>query len=61
MTTKLTHYLETWNLSDPEPLAETATSQVYVVTYQSARVVLKMLTPVGIDDEKGTETAICYS
>ena len=45
MENSLDHYLKIWNLSDPQPLAETVTSQLYTVTAESERVVLKLLTP----------------
>jgi streptomycin 6-kinase len=47
----LNHYLDFWQLADPQPLAETPTSQVYTVTYDGVRVVLKLLTPIGAKDE----------
>ncbi len=56
----INHYLQAWNLSDPQPLAQTATSTVYTVTYQSERVVLKLLTPIGVDDEQSGAVALDY-
>lgn len=47
----LKHYTELWKLSDPQLLAETFTSQIYTVSYQGERVVLKLLTPLGVQDE----------
>jgi streptomycin 6-kinase len=60
MSTTLVHYLESWALSDPEPLAQTATSTVYTVTHQGEKVVLKLLTPVGIHDEQSGAVALQY-
>lgn len=60
MSTHLHHYLETWELSDPQPLAETATSQVYSVISGGTRVVLKLLTPVGVQDERNGVVALRY-
>jgi streptomycin 6-kinase len=56
----LDHYLRTWSLTDPEPLAQTPTSHVYTVTYQGQRAVLKVLTPVGVCDEKGGAVALAH-
>lgn len=53
MSEHLKHYLNTWDLDDPQLLAETATSQVYTVTAGEARVVLKLLTPIGQEEQKG--------
>ncbi len=44
-------YLDWWGLSAPQLLAETGTSQVYIVTSEGARVVLKLLKPIGVKDE----------
>ncbi|MEO8393057.1 MAG: aminoglycoside phosphotransferase family protein [Chloroflexota bacterium] len=59
MENKLDHYLKTWNLSDPQPLAATATSHVYTVAYEGETAVLKLLTPVG-DEEKVGAIALDY-
>lgn len=59
MTPKnLKHYLEAWDLSDPQPLAETATSRVYSVLSGGVRVVLKLLKPIGVEDEKNGAAAL---
>lgn len=52
MTNNLSHYLSTWNLSDPQLLAQTATSHVYTVALDGTRAVLKLLTPLGEKDER---------
>lgn len=49
----LEQYLAAWNLSDPQPLAQTVSSNVYTVTYEGERVVLKLLTPTGIEERAG--------
>lgn len=49
----LHHYLSRWQLSNPQPLAQTATSHLYTVTHNDATVVLKILTPYGIDERIG--------
>lgn len=51
MPEKLPHYLNTWNLSQPKPLATTPTSHVYTVQHEGETAVLKILTPIGIEDE----------
>lgn len=58
MPNTLHHYLQTWQLSDPQPLAETPTSQIFTVTHGETRVVLKLLTPVGVADEKNGAVAL---
>ena len=50
---ELLHYLAIWNLSNPQPLAETPTSQVYTVMYDQTIVVLKILTDYGVDERIG--------
>jgi len=59
--TNLQHYLTLWNLSEPHPLAETPTSHVYTVAANDETVVLKLLTPLGADDESSGAVALrCY-
>src|SRR5258708_31962391 len=62
MSDNLDAYLKAWSLSDPQPLAETATSHVYAVTSPDwGRVVLKLLTPIGIEDEQPGALALrCF-
>lgn len=52
MLENLNHYLQTWNLSNPQLLAQTPTSWVYTVTSGGETVVLKLLTPLGEKDER---------
>jgi streptomycin 6-kinase len=49
----LQHYLTAWNLSNPQPLAQTPTSHVYTVTHDHTTVVLKVLTSYGIEERIG--------
>lgn len=49
----LQHYLIAWNLSNPQALAQTATSHVYTVTHDRTTVVLKILTPYGVEERMG--------
>jgi streptomycin 6-kinase len=53
MSISLNHYLDVWDLSDPQLLATTATSHVYTVTSEGTRVVLKLLTEVGAEERQG--------
>jgi streptomycin 6-kinase len=58
-TEQLDHYLQAWDLSDPQPLASTVTSNLYTVTSNGSRAVLKVLTPVG-DEERMGALALRY-
>jgi streptomycin 6-kinase len=58
MTNELDYYLRLWNLSDPELLAQTPTSHVYAAYQNSEKVVLKLLTPVGAEDENDGALAL---
>lgn len=60
MSDKLDHYLQHWNLRDPQRIAQTPTSEVYTVMRDSERVVLKILTPIGVDDELNGAIALRY-
>ncbi len=59
MSTKLDEYLKKWDLSDPQPLATTASSHVYTVTFEGTRVVLKLITEYGFEEREGA-IALCY-
>lgn len=56
----LEHYLAAWNLSDPQPLAQTVTSHLYTVNFGTTRAVLKLLTPLGAEDEHRGAIALRY-
>ena len=49
----LDHYLTLWDLSNPQPLAQTPTSHVYTVTHDHTTVVLKILTSYGVEERVG--------
>lgn len=53
MSDHLAHYLALWSLSDPQPLTSTPTSDLYTVTHQGRRAVLKLLTPRGEEERSG--------
>ena len=62
MSDKLNHYLKKWNLSNPQLLAETATSHVYSVEMNGETFALKLLTPIGVHDESpGTIALDCWA
>jgi streptomycin 6-kinase len=58
MSLELKHYLTAWQLSDPQPLAQTSTSHVYTVQHAGKTVVLKLLTPLGVKDESSGAVAL---
>jgi streptomycin 6-kinase len=60
MTAKLNHYLRLWNLHDPEPLAHSPRGDVYVVHQDGEKVVLKVFTSVGAEDESDGAVALRY-
>lgn len=53
MLNRLDDYLKKWNLFDPQPLATTASSHLYLVTYEQERAVLKLITEYGIEEREG--------
>ncbi len=60
MTAKLDHYLTAWHLSDPQPLAQTPTSHLYTVIWETHTVVLKMLTDYGAEERRGATALRCF-
>jgi streptomycin 6-kinase len=50
---KLNDYLKAWNLSNPQFLTQTMTSHIYTVTYKTETVILKLLSPFEIDEQRG--------
>jgi streptomycin 6-kinase len=50
---KLYYYLATWNLSNPQFLAQTMTSHIYTVIYETETVILKLLSPSETDEQRG--------
>jgi streptomycin 6-kinase len=50
---KLYYYLATWNLSDPQFLAQTMASHIYSVIYETETVILKLLSPSETDEQRG--------
>jgi streptomycin 6-kinase len=60
MPNSLDHYIQTWNLSDPQFLVETHTSYVYLVNHLGTQRIFKLLTPLGIKDEHTGTQALRY-
>ena len=60
MTELLNYYLRLWNLRDPEPLAHSPRGSVYTVYQNTEKVVLKLLTPIGAQDEADGAVALRY-
>lgn len=50
---KLYYYLATGDLSDPQFLRQTITSQIYTVTHEAESVILKLLSPSETDEQRG--------
>ena len=60
MNEPLDDYLRLWNLSDPKPLAHSPRGAVYTVCRNNEKVVLKLLTPIGAEDEADAVVALRY-
>lgn len=55
-------YLDKWQLTNPRPLAQTATSHLFRVDYRGEPAVLKLLTPLGVKDESlGARTLAAWN
>ena len=52
MNKALQHYTDQWKLSNPEPLAQTFTSDLYKVQAAGETAVLKILSETGAEDER---------
>ena len=61
MANGLDHYLDAWGLSDPQPLATTRSSHVYTVRFEGTRVVLKLLTDIGFEEQEGAKALRYYN
>lgn len=59
-TNHLQTYLSRWGLTDPQPLISTATSEIYIVHHQGEQAILKLLTNVGMIDERGGPPALAH-
>ncbi len=53
MTDHLNHYLQMWDLSNPQPLATTPRGHIYTVSSGADTVVLKMFTEDGSEEKIG--------
>lgn len=56
----LNNYLTAWNLSNPQLLVQTMTSHIYTVTYETETVVLKLLSPSEVDEQRGAVALRCF-
>ena len=56
--TQLEIYVRKWSLRQPLQIAESATSRVYKVIDEDRPAVLKLLTPIGIEDESSGALAL---
>jgi streptomycin 6-kinase len=50
---KLNYYLSAWNITNPQFLTQTMTSQIYTVTSNAETVILKLLAPSESDEQRG--------
>jgi len=57
---KLNNYLTAWKLSNPQLLMQTMTSHIYTVTYETETVILKLLSPSEIDEQRGAAALRCF-
>jgi streptomycin 6-kinase len=57
---KLNNYLTAWNLSNPQVLTQTMTSHIYTVIYETETVILKLLSPSEIDEQRGAVALRCF-
>ncbi len=60
MDEQLAHYLQLWNLAQPQLLATTPTSHVYTVDHKGETVVLKLLTEYGWEERRGAAALRCF-
>jgi streptomycin 6-kinase len=58
MQNNIETYISKWSLSDPHPLAQTATSSLYKVLTTDGLAVLKIFSKIGVEDEKGAVEAM---
>lgn len=56
----LENYLQKWNLREPELMAQSPRGAVYTAYQDEEKVVLKLLTPIGAEDEADGAVALRY-
>ena len=56
----LQDYLDQWNLREAHLLAQRPTGEIYTAFHNGEKVVLKLLTPVGVEDEADGAAALRY-
>ena len=57
---RLEKYAKSWDLSAPQPLAQTSTSVLYKAESPDGPCVLKLLNPIGIEDEGASAGLLEY-
>lgn len=57
---QLAKYCERWRLTDPIALAETQTSSIFKAITNNEIIILKLLKPAGINDEKNGAATLRY-
>jgi streptomycin 6-kinase len=50
---RLNHYLTAWELSNPQLLTQTMTSDIYTVTHHAETVIFKLLAPTETEEQRG--------
>src|SRR5512141_631799 len=50
---RLNYYLAAWHLSNAQFLTQTVTSQIYTVTRDAETVILKLLSPLETEEQRG--------
>lgn len=60
MADRLNRYVHLWHLHQPTLLAHTPTSELYTAWRGEEQVVLKLLTPTGVEDEADAVLALRY-
>jgi streptomycin 6-kinase len=50
---RLNNHLDSWGLSNPHLIAQTTTSHIYTVIHNTGTVILKLLSPSEIDEQRG--------
>ena len=60
MTDSIDYYLHQWNLRHPHLMAQSERGAVYTAWQDDQKVVLKLLTPIGVEDESDAVPALRY-
>ena len=60
MNEHLNWYLQAWDLHDPQTLADSPRGTVYTAYRDGEKVVLKLFTAIGVEDEADGMAALRY-